>query len=67
VGGQDLHGPGIEGQDAVAGDALGRQQYQPAAGFLQLPADRQRGSGEVDVAPAEPGRLARRSPETAMS
>ena len=57
VGGEDLQGPGIEGQDPVAGDALGRQQHQPAAGFLQLTADRQRGSGEVDVAPAEPGRL----------
>ena len=62
VGGEDLQGPGIEGQDSVAGDALGRQQHQPAAGFLQLPGDRQRGCGEVDVAPAEPGRLAPAQP-----
>ena len=62
VRGEDLQGPGIEGQDPVAGDALGRQQHQPAAGFLQLPADRQRGPGEVDVAPAQPGRLAPAQP-----
>jgi hypothetical protein len=67
VGGEDLQGPGIEVQDSVAGDALGRQQHQSAAGFLQLPADRQRGSGEVDVAPAKPGRLAPAQPGTAIS
>jgi len=62
VGAQHRDGGAIQRDGALAAGGLRRAQHQAAVVLLELAGDDRGGAVEVDVAPAQPGRLAPAQP-----